>query len=394
MAKYDVTYTCGHSGVVNIIGPVKDREWKRQNEENKTCPDCWRKSIEEERELKNKEAAEKAAEMELPELTGSPKQIAWANTLRQELIDKFDQATDDDYKYLTDQLECTKDEAVRIEHYILENKEQARFYIDRRDARLVNTLEYEMARALRSDEEKAKEEVEKELKQVIEEEMKVEATLRPNEPKTETVAEITFDGNMISVRFPEMNEDFRKTARYELNMKWNGSAWEREILERHGSVIDRAAEIGYTLLASGFVVRIENPEIREKVISGDFEEEHTRWILTIVEGDHEGWLVVSWKQPDDFYKAAKRIRGSRYSRPNVIIPPENFDEVLDFAEQYGFKISERAQNVIDIAREQKEKSIFVNAKKQDRSGIVTDGKPKPLKVPEEVKIDEEFRDED
>src|SRR5690554_3848949 len=90
MAKYDIIYACGHEGVVNIIGPHKDREWKLEREKEKICPECWRKHIEEEMRRENEEAAKKAKEMELPELSGTPKQVAWAITLRQKLVDVID----------------------------------------------------------------------------------------------------------------------------------------------------------------------------------------------------------------------------------------------------------------------------------------------------------------
>lgn len=42
MAKYDITYTCGHSGVEQLYGPGTERrkhiEWA---EKNKACPDCY-----------------------------------------------------------------------------------------------------------------------------------------------------------------------------------------------------------------------------------------------------------------------------------------------------------------------------------------------------------------
>lgn len=44
MAKYDVTFACGHTGTVNIVGPYKQREKKLQwYEERGLCPDCYQK---------------------------------------------------------------------------------------------------------------------------------------------------------------------------------------------------------------------------------------------------------------------------------------------------------------------------------------------------------------
>lgn len=74
--KYDVTYSCGHKGTVELYGKTSDREAKiRWYESSAVCPECYKKQ--------QQEAADKTAtEYELPELEGSEKQIAWANTIR------------------------------------------------------------------------------------------------------------------------------------------------------------------------------------------------------------------------------------------------------------------------------------------------------------------------
>lgn len=41
MAKYDVTYACGHTGVVSLFGPNKDRERKLEWLAGQLCPACW-----------------------------------------------------------------------------------------------------------------------------------------------------------------------------------------------------------------------------------------------------------------------------------------------------------------------------------------------------------------
>lgn len=88
MAWYYGTFSCGCEGRVNIIGPSKDRDWKKQRAFSKECDKCYREKLEKARELDNKRALELAKEMELPKLEGTEKQVAWANTIRQSLIDK------------------------------------------------------------------------------------------------------------------------------------------------------------------------------------------------------------------------------------------------------------------------------------------------------------------
>ena len=82
--KYDITYSCGHKGTVYICGKSDRRERKlKYFQEYVLCPECYKKEKETEfLEKKSKYSA-------LPELTGTPKQIAWAEKIRIKAIDRF-----------------------------------------------------------------------------------------------------------------------------------------------------------------------------------------------------------------------------------------------------------------------------------------------------------------
>ena len=79
MAKYTVTYKCGHTAEVQLYGKESEREKKIAWYATINCPDCEAKE--------QKETAEASG---LPELTGSEKQIAWATKLRNNALDKLD----------------------------------------------------------------------------------------------------------------------------------------------------------------------------------------------------------------------------------------------------------------------------------------------------------------
>lgn len=72
-----VTYSCGHTGEVQLFGSSKDRERKiKWYEESALCPECYKRQQEE-------RCKALAAEYNLPEITGvSDKQIAFAESLR------------------------------------------------------------------------------------------------------------------------------------------------------------------------------------------------------------------------------------------------------------------------------------------------------------------------
>ena len=77
--KYDITYSCGHAGTVELYGKTSERESKiRWYETTAVCPECYKKQQE--------AAAETTTKYELPELEGSEKQVAWAKKLMESAI--------------------------------------------------------------------------------------------------------------------------------------------------------------------------------------------------------------------------------------------------------------------------------------------------------------------
>ncbi len=76
MAKYTITYKCGHTAEVQLYGKYEERERKIKWYATINCPDCEAKE--------QREIAEKAG---LPTLTGSEKQIAWATKIRNNALE-------------------------------------------------------------------------------------------------------------------------------------------------------------------------------------------------------------------------------------------------------------------------------------------------------------------
>ncbi len=82
MSKETIHYICGHDGVANLVGNVSMRSRKAKWLGEKKCPDCERKELEAFRAAQNEASAKANADMGLPALQGTPKQIAWAETIR------------------------------------------------------------------------------------------------------------------------------------------------------------------------------------------------------------------------------------------------------------------------------------------------------------------------
>ena len=116
--KYNVTYACGHEGIVNLFGKMSDRDRKLEWLAGEDCPACRKAYMEEMHRQANESALEQAKANNLPELTGTQKQVAWAATLRQEFIDKLHKMN------LTEQGE-------KVLKYIIEQRTSATDWIDR-----------------------------------------------------------------------------------------------------------------------------------------------------------------------------------------------------------------------------------------------------------------------
>ena len=127
MAKYDVDYSCGHSATIQLVGPTRERERKIEWMERGLCPDCYKAAKDAER-IKNEAKAVEG--IDLVALTGSEKQIKWAESLRAQTLA--------DVRRRVENVRAAKGDEVAnivlaasttaINHY-----PEAKFWIDNRD---------------------------------------------------------------------------------------------------------------------------------------------------------------------------------------------------------------------------------------------------------------------
>ena len=81
--KREVTYRCGHTETRNVSGSHSARDSYIEKLSHEDCPTC-----------RATTAATRSADAGLPTLTGSDKQIAWAEQIRQQAVTAFAEAQD------------------------------------------------------------------------------------------------------------------------------------------------------------------------------------------------------------------------------------------------------------------------------------------------------------
>lgn len=404
---------CGSKFDVQMYGPHKDREWRVEHL-FWLCDECKTKKREEEA----KKAAQESQEMELPELVGSEKQIQWALKIRLQAIKQIDETIEQGRNWFQieqkrrfslyhgeSQLKTDnhkekeiENDPEKIEKMLMHLGKQeilketkASWWIDNRNMDW-GIIARERGKKFKNSPEVTGNYLEAEAAK----EAKAEATVRPTETVTENVAEIAYKNDKIEISFPEKREDFREVVKG-LRFTWDSDkrTWTRRINKFNGPIKDRIAEAGNKTLSIGIPIRIFDEDIRKAAINADFQPEQTRWVA---KNTNTGWFSISWNHKnEDFYSQARKLTGSRYDRDtrSVLVPPESFQEVLDFADMYGFCLSEKAQAVADKAREEKEKSLVADpAETKTIKKAKPKSKPEPLEVPKEETIDEELRDDD
>lgn len=125
MAKYDVKFSCGHEGTVELFGKSADRARKiAYFEKHGVCSECYKMQ-------QAAAVAEKTAAWELPELTGTPKQIAWAERIRSDFFAKFE---DMEKKSGQSTAEAAEKDARFGQFFAwVKGQTEARFWIDHKD---------------------------------------------------------------------------------------------------------------------------------------------------------------------------------------------------------------------------------------------------------------------
>ncbi|HJB27281.1 MAG TPA: hypothetical protein IAA06_00590, partial [Candidatus Blautia faecavium] len=165
-----------------------------------------------ERAEENKKAKEMSRQMELPDLSGSPKQVEWANTLRIQFIEKYERVLETFRKegkektYLQDhegfRVIATEQQLMEFRDWILEHKTDAKFYIENRNAYPIFYIK-EAVEGL----EKEKNAIPEEIQSEIDAE-DAALTVQPKNKTKDGVVQIVLDDNVIRVKYI-LDENFR-----------------------------------------------------------------------------------------------------------------------------------------------------------------------------------------
>ncbi len=300
---------------------------------------------------------------ELPALTGTEKQVAWANTLRaaavneiSEILQKMREAeekTGQDVPYTADELQ-------RAAAAAYETHTEAYFWIENRLEPRRNLMFW----FLKEYKERALTEIPKEVKAELMAE-KARLTVRPVKAVKSGVVELTYKNGFLKVQYVKDDKFLEIVKRKKF--RWERPYWKREITQYTGSAQDRAAELGNALLTAGFTVCFFDKASKQKAISGAFKPEQERWIAWDEEMQK---LTLIWNGKNDIlYNASRKLPGARLEKGKIRVSVEFHVEVKDFADRMGFSISREAREKILLQIQKENRFEVRQVKKPKRKDI-------------------------
>lgn len=426
MAYYPVTYSCGHSDRIDLIGKEKDRQRRLAwLESTGLCPECWEKKRAEDKAALEEYKEQTAAEYGLPELIGSEKQIKWAKDIRFDFLKKSERLineTNPAAVILLRTMNAWRDNALRQESakWWIDNRGTAYRYIDDDYGQILigdALKEYFKEYLKKNDSEQMLKEFaamsdedlvvfvtkalnretiqrgvtpikkdEREAAAEREAERIASCTLSPATPETEIRVVIKVEEvkkkdqqgvetprTCVSLKTPQRNEEVRKKLR-ELGYDYESGRWQRNYELDFEYLDDRIMEIGSCLFKNGYIVEFPKKEMVQRVIDGDYRLYNPRRIL-----GRDGKFAICWGEVR-YYNEAKKIPNAKWDRDisAMLVPAENYLYVKDFAETHKFDISRGAQQLMDEAESLKN-SLLIKSEIQEP---VVEKPPVLGKIPE------------
>lgn len=322
------------------------------------CPECERK----EREAHAAELAKQAAADGMPALTGTPKQVTWAESLRA----RFIELSEKDFQHYLNILKRYEDEGNEKDAAKL--NENIQLYEKTRNYILLHISNASWWIENRGDAEKTIYWFFKENRLQIEADDGTSNAPAKNEPPERNDDVLTPENAKYGIATVEVNESgaeaiYPKDDTFRAAVKAAGFTWKSATMcwtviasETNGTAVERAADAIARLLDAGFSVRCSCAEAREKAISGDYKPFTTKWVRG-GKNVYKGWLTITLpsrydrENRDEIYKASRKIHGSKYDGAirdgAVVVPAAQHSAVEDFAEIYGYSLTASARQTIE-----------------------------------------------
>ena len=374
--KFTGIHSCGHEAKITIGGYSDEyRAEQATLQFESPCYDCTEKEKQAKRAAEAERLAKEAAGNFLPQLTGSPKQIQWAEQIRGEFIEFLAQVKDDfpsfekafnrEYSDENRKEILTRGEPdmfdfnkIRVSimfrfekalENMIKSEDSAKIYIDLRDLSKVKIdkgiLNSLSTGSIFSTSSSFYERYENLINKynptedVVMEREIIEETITKPVNYNGVIVEVLNNFDIIIANSVK-DEDLIAILKSR-GYKWSGTAWVKTLDEFTGSGLERTAEIIHRLLEKGFGVKTNDTEALSKAKVSEVSKEITKWVK-FKESKNRFFIAKG-----DYYDELKAVKFMKYKEGFFYIDVEYYQELEDWAEHNGYGISKAAQNKMD-----------------------------------------------
>lgn len=339
MSKYTVTFSCGHTDDVSIY---EYNHYSREQLEQMLCPEC--------RDNQNKANAESNKKIGFAVLSGSPKQIGWAETIRSEklkLFNDFFEQHDDLY------------EGEKLEAYLRFKENAINELMNETSAESIINMRHADAPYVH-----LKQGGHINLYSAVEGGMKYEpksfeiVLAEPEEIKYEGFCKIAEENKFITVNFYREYEFTKIMYKHDFEWDERKKVWIRLGTSNSNTLADGICSVGHDLLSHGFRVEYPNSELMEKTLAGDFDPESSRYVTIFT----RSFFSVNFKEDDkdkaEILQFLEPIMSSKprsdYRKYKILISTKYFNEVSELGNKFDFYISDDLNEAISILKQRSE----------------------------------------
>ena len=360
----EITYACGHTGTVTLSGKADYIEWKAKQIAKKICPECKAEAAEAFHQkvvAENKEAG-------MIELTGSEKQISWAEEIRYRIrkqADEYIQKNEEDMQDAFERLHSALDKDPEV------TEEKKNKLVEEMDTE-ISRLDIETSIAKQLHEEIMNQSSsswlidhrgpcffrEECINRYYAGDYKKAKTFVPETVKflSTVLVEVRLRSKRIeSAKFyyPK-NDTFINLMKYH-GASWSGSAWKityyNNASQYYSNLPDQIASAIANLVSSGFAVKVANEDIIQLLDAMAYTVRGSKNVTLTNRGRF--WIEgVEGEEAETI----RMIHGVREHESGYSVPGFQAASVEDFAAVYGYYVSKKALLAID---EQKAEEVEI-----------------------------------
>lgn len=142
-------------------------------------------------------------------------------------------------------------------------------------------------------------------------------------------------------------DDLTEQQAKQLRCKYISGEYVRKVDECAAPIMDRAVQIGVTLLKQNIGVCVDEQALYERLLCAEYEPEHLYWVRAAEVPD---WLRLTYPYQAELHELLLQA-GGRWTGRQMLLPVTASERLQDIARLYNFRVTAEAQRRLTLWEE-------------------------------------------